>query len=157
MTRAVLKSVGTIPVVREEWEMKGSRERRQDMTWAMGSGSSWQVEDLELWMRAEIILFNTVSFVFYACFWRLMVHRTKHCYNTGKYSYSIRFRKLCHRIINATTFTNIILLFILLSSISLAAEDPIDPLSFRNKVIKSMFEFILKLNSYEGWSCIKCK
>lgn len=48
-----------------------------------------------------------------------------------------RFRKLCHRIINATTFTNIILLFILLSSISLAAEDPIDPLSFRNKVKKT--------------------
>lgn len=46
----------------------------------------------------------------------------------------LRFRKLCHRIINATTFTNIILLFILLSSISLAAEDPIDPMSFRNQV-----------------------
>uniref|UniRef100_A0AAQ4PY79 Voltage-dependent L-type calcium channel subunit alpha n=1 Tax=Gasterosteus aculeatus aculeatus TaxID=481459 RepID=A0AAQ4PY79_GASAC len=44
-----------------------------------------------------------------------------------------KFRKLCHRIINATTFTNIILLFILLSSISLAAEDPIDPMSFRNQ------------------------
>lgn len=47
---------------------------------------------------------------------------------------SFRFRKLCHRIINATTFTNIILLFILLSSVSLAAEDPIDPMSFRNQV-----------------------
>ncbi|XP_057213026.1 calcium channel, voltage-dependent, L type, alpha 1S subunit, b [Triplophysa rosa] len=46
-----------------------------------------------------------------------------------------KFRKLCHRIINHTTFTNIILLFILLSSISLAAEDPIDPRSFRNKVL----------------------
>ncbi|KAG9353089.1 hypothetical protein JZ751_017665 [Albula glossodonta] len=45
-----------------------------------------------------------------------------------------KFRKLCHRIINATTFTNIILLFILLSSISLAAEDPIDPVSFRNQI-----------------------
>lgn len=45
-----------------------------------------------------------------------------------------RFRKLCHRIVNHTTFTNIILLFILLSSISLAAEDPIDPMSFRNQV-----------------------
>uniref|UniRef100_A0A8C4GLP4 Voltage-dependent L-type calcium channel subunit alpha n=1 Tax=Dicentrarchus labrax TaxID=13489 RepID=A0A8C4GLP4_DICLA len=51
-----------------------------------------------------------------------------------------KFRKLCHRIINATTFTNIILLFILLSSISLAAEDPIDPMSFRNQVTK---DFIL--------------
>uniref|UniRef100_A0A4W5KU88 Voltage-dependent L-type calcium channel subunit alpha n=1 Tax=Hucho hucho TaxID=62062 RepID=A0A4W5KU88_9TELE len=48
-----------------------------------------------------------------------------------------KIRKLCHRIINATTFTNIILLFILLSSISLAAEDPIDPMSFRNQVLAS--------------------
>ncbi|KAK6303222.1 hypothetical protein J4Q44_G00256760 [Coregonus suidteri] len=46
-----------------------------------------------------------------------------------------KFRKLCHRIVNATPFTNFILLFILLSSISLAAEDPIDPKSFRNKVL----------------------
>ncbi|XP_065103146.1 calcium channel, voltage-dependent, L type, alpha 1S subunit, b [Paramisgurnus dabryanus] len=46
-----------------------------------------------------------------------------------------KFRKFCHRIVNHTTFTNIILLFILLSSISLAAEDPIDPRSFRNKVL----------------------
>uniref|UniRef100_A0A6Q2X039 Voltage-dependent L-type calcium channel subunit alpha n=1 Tax=Esox lucius TaxID=8010 RepID=A0A6Q2X039_ESOLU len=48
-----------------------------------------------------------------------------------------KFRKVCHRIINATAFTNIILLFILLSSISLAAEDPIDPMSFRNQVLAS--------------------
>uniref|UniRef100_A0A6I8T1Q7 Voltage-dependent L-type calcium channel subunit alpha n=1 Tax=Xenopus tropicalis TaxID=8364 RepID=A0A6I8T1Q7_XENTR len=41
-----------------------------------------------------------------------------------------KFRVLCHRIVNATTFTNFILLFILLSSISLAAEDPIEPESF---------------------------
>uniref|UniRef100_A0A8C7TN08 Voltage-dependent L-type calcium channel subunit alpha n=1 Tax=Oncorhynchus mykiss TaxID=8022 RepID=A0A8C7TN08_ONCMY len=49
-----------------------------------------------------------------------------------------KIRKLCHRIINATAFTNIILLFILLSSISLAAEDPIDPMSFRNQVPTDM-------------------
>ncbi|KAB5536707.1 hypothetical protein PHYPO_G00110550 [Pangasianodon hypophthalmus] len=68
-----------------------------------------------------------------------------------------KFRKLCHRIINATTFTNIILLFILLSSISLAAEDPIDPLSFRNQVLAyadivftSVFtaEIVLKMTTY---------
>ncbi|XP_028853746.1 calcium channel, voltage-dependent, L type, alpha 1S subunit, a [Denticeps clupeoides] len=68
-----------------------------------------------------------------------------------------KFRKLCHRIINATTFTNIILLFILLSSISLAAEDPIDPMSFRNKVLAyadivftSVFtaEIVLKMTVY---------
>ncbi|KAM6977782.1 dihydropyridine-sensitive L-type skeletal muscle calcium channel subunit alpha-1-like [Aplochiton taeniatus] len=46
-----------------------------------------------------------------------------------------KFRKVCHKIINATSFTNFILLFILLSSIALAAEDPIDPKSFRNKVL----------------------
>lgn len=45
-----------------------------------------------------------------------------------------RFRVLCHRIVNATWFTNFILLFILLSSISLAAEDPIRAESFRNQV-----------------------
>uniref|UniRef100_A0A4W4GAG7 Voltage-dependent L-type calcium channel subunit alpha n=1 Tax=Electrophorus electricus TaxID=8005 RepID=A0A4W4GAG7_ELEEL len=68
-----------------------------------------------------------------------------------------KFRKLCHRIINATTFTNIILLFILLSSISLAAEDPIDPVSFRNQalayadyVFTSVFtaEIVLKMTTY---------
>ncbi|XP_026502351.1 voltage-dependent L-type calcium channel subunit alpha-1S-like [Terrapene carolina triunguis] len=46
-----------------------------------------------------------------------------------------KIRVLCHRIVNATWFTNFILLFILLSSVSLAAEDPIRPVSFRNKVL----------------------
>ncbi|XP_066499843.1 calcium channel, voltage-dependent, L type, alpha 1S subunit, b [Hoplias malabaricus] len=46
-----------------------------------------------------------------------------------------KFRKLCHRAINATPFTNFILLLILLSSISLAAEDAIDPKSFRNQIL----------------------
>uniref|UniRef100_A0A3P8ZSX9 Voltage-dependent L-type calcium channel subunit alpha n=1 Tax=Esox lucius TaxID=8010 RepID=A0A3P8ZSX9_ESOLU len=55
-----------------------------------------------------------------------------------------KFRKVCHKIINATPFTNFILAFILLSSISLAAEDPIDPRSFRNKVLE--FHFIIPSN-----------
>uniref|UniRef100_A0AAQ4P5B8 Voltage-dependent L-type calcium channel subunit alpha n=1 Tax=Gasterosteus aculeatus aculeatus TaxID=481459 RepID=A0AAQ4P5B8_GASAC len=46
-----------------------------------------------------------------------------------------KIRKLCYKIINASSFTNLILLFILLSSISLAAEDPIDPKSYRNKIL----------------------
>uniref|UniRef100_A0A8C4HGC7 Voltage-dependent L-type calcium channel subunit alpha n=1 Tax=Dicentrarchus labrax TaxID=13489 RepID=A0A8C4HGC7_DICLA len=46
-----------------------------------------------------------------------------------------KFRKLCYKIINASSFTNLILLFILLSSISLAAEDPIDPKSYRNQIL----------------------
>ncbi|XP_027584708.2 voltage-dependent L-type calcium channel subunit alpha-1S isoform X2 [Pipra filicauda] len=68
-----------------------------------------------------------------------------------------KFRVLCHRTINATWFTNFILLFILLSSISLAAEDPIRAESFRNKILgyfdigfTSVFtvEIVLKMTTY---------
>ncbi|NXK66064.1 CAC1S protein, partial [Sylvietta virens] len=68
-----------------------------------------------------------------------------------------KFRVLCHRTVNATWFTNFILLFILLSSISLAAEDPIRADSFRNKVLgyfdigfTSVFtaEIVLKMTTY---------
>lgn len=45
-----------------------------------------------------------------------------------------RVRVLCHRIVNATWFTNFILLFIMLSSAALAAEDPIQAESMRNQV-----------------------
>uniref|UniRef100_A0A8C5T212 Voltage-dependent L-type calcium channel subunit alpha n=1 Tax=Laticauda laticaudata TaxID=8630 RepID=A0A8C5T212_LATLA len=53
-----------------------------------------------------------------------------------------KIRVLCHRIVNATWFTNFILLFILLSSISLAAEDPIRADSFRNQVKRYDILFI---------------
>uniref|UniRef100_A0A8C5K3E7 Voltage-dependent L-type calcium channel subunit alpha n=1 Tax=Jaculus jaculus TaxID=51337 RepID=A0A8C5K3E7_JACJA len=46
-----------------------------------------------------------------------------------------RFRLQCHRIVNNTIFTNLILFFILLSSISLAAEDPVQHTSFRNHIL----------------------
>uniref|UniRef100_A0A8C5N2Z8 Voltage-dependent L-type calcium channel subunit alpha n=1 Tax=Leptobrachium leishanense TaxID=445787 RepID=A0A8C5N2Z8_9ANUR len=46
-----------------------------------------------------------------------------------------RFRLHCHRIVNNNIFTNLILFFILLSSISLAAEDPVRHVSFRNQVL----------------------
>uniref|UniRef100_A0A8C3RMC7 Voltage-dependent L-type calcium channel subunit alpha n=1 Tax=Chelydra serpentina TaxID=8475 RepID=A0A8C3RMC7_CHESE len=68
-----------------------------------------------------------------------------------------KIRVLCHRIVNATWFTNFILLFILLSSVSLAAEDPIRPVSFRNQVLgyfdigfTSVFtvEIVLKMTAY---------
>ncbi|XP_072700645.1 voltage-dependent L-type calcium channel subunit alpha-1S isoform X3 [Ciconia boyciana] len=68
-----------------------------------------------------------------------------------------KFRMLCHRIVNATWFTNFILLFILLSSISLAAEDPIRAVSFRNQILgyfdigfTSVFtvEIVLKMTAY---------
>ncbi|MCJ8750354.1 hypothetical protein PDJAM_G00263170, partial [Pangasius djambal] len=45
------------------------------------------------------------------------------------------FRVLCHRIVNHNIFTNLILFFILLSSISLAAEDPVKSDSFRNQIL----------------------
>uniref|UniRef100_A0A5F8GQR5 Voltage-dependent L-type calcium channel subunit alpha n=1 Tax=Monodelphis domestica TaxID=13616 RepID=A0A5F8GQR5_MONDO len=68
-----------------------------------------------------------------------------------------KIRVLCHRIVNATWFTNFILLFILLSSISLAAEDPIQADSFRNKILgyfdiafTTVFtiEIVLKMTTY---------
>ncbi|XP_055973805.1 voltage-dependent L-type calcium channel subunit alpha-1C isoform X3 [Sorex fumeus] len=68
-----------------------------------------------------------------------------------------RFRVQCHRIVNDTIFTNLILFFILLSSISLAAEDPVQQTSFRNYILgnadyvfTSIFtlEIILKMTAY---------
>ncbi|XP_004862314.1 voltage-dependent L-type calcium channel subunit alpha-1S isoform X1 [Heterocephalus glaber] len=68
-----------------------------------------------------------------------------------------KIRVLCHRIVNATWFTNFILLFILLSSAALAAEDPIRAESTRNKILEyfdiaftSVFtvEIVLKMTTY---------
>ncbi|XP_054999479.1 voltage-dependent L-type calcium channel subunit alpha-1C isoform X3 [Sorex araneus] len=73
------------------------------------------------------------------------------------FSPSNRFRVQCHRIVNDTIFTNLILFFILLSSISLAAEDPVQQSSFRNYILgnadyvfTSIFtlEIILKMTAY---------
>nr|XP_060622034.1 voltage-dependent L-type calcium channel subunit alpha-1D isoform X16 [Anolis sagrei ordinatus] len=44
-------------------------------------------------------------------------------------------RVACHRLINHHIFTNLILVFIMLSSASLAAEDPIRSHSFRNNIL----------------------
>ncbi|MEQ2203146.1 Voltage-dependent L-type calcium channel subunit alpha-1D, partial [Xenoophorus captivus] len=44
------------------------------------------------------------------------------------------FRVFCHKLINHQIFTNLILVFIMLSSVSLAAEDPIRNFSARNIV-----------------------
>ncbi|XP_072136499.1 voltage-dependent L-type calcium channel subunit alpha-1D-like [Mobula birostris] len=49
-------------------------------------------------------------------------------------------RVFCHRLINHNIFTNLILVFIMLSSISLAAEDPIRNHSFRN-IILGYFDY----------------
>ncbi|XP_078424367.1 voltage-dependent L-type calcium channel subunit alpha-1C [Cetorhinus maximus] len=68
-----------------------------------------------------------------------------------------RFRVLCHRIVNDNIFTNLILFFILMSSISLAAEDPVRQDTKRNQVLTyadyvftSIFtvEIILKMTAY---------
>ncbi|KAM3838498.1 LOW QUALITY PROTEIN: voltage-dependent L-type calcium channel subunit alpha-1D [Diretmus argenteus] len=45
------------------------------------------------------------------------------------------FRVFCHKLINHHIFTNLILIFIMLSSVSLAAEDPIRNFSARNIVL----------------------
>uniref|UniRef100_A0A8D3D1S3 Voltage-dependent L-type calcium channel subunit alpha n=1 Tax=Scophthalmus maximus TaxID=52904 RepID=A0A8D3D1S3_SCOMX len=66
-------------------------------------------------------------------------------------------RVACHNLIHHPYFTNIILVFIILSSISLAAEDPIKSHSFRNIVLgyadyvfTSVFtvEIVLKMTVY---------
>ncbi|XP_036133342.1 voltage-dependent L-type calcium channel subunit alpha-1S [Molossus molossus] len=68
-----------------------------------------------------------------------------------------KIRVLCHRIVNATWFTNFILLFIMLSSAALAAEDPLRAESMRNQILgyfdigfTSVFtvEIILKMTTY---------
>lgn len=75
-----------------------------------------------------------------------------------------RFRKLCYKIINASSLTNLILLFILLSSISLAAEDPIDPKSYRNQVtVRFFFCYVFniswwKKNKFHKYClCFSCR
>ncbi|KAJ8411970.1 hypothetical protein AAFF_G00142370 [Aldrovandia affinis] len=66
----------------------------------------------------------------------------------------------CHWLIHHHIFTNLILVFIILSSISLAAEDPIRTHSFRNNVLgyadyafTSIFtvEILLKMTVYGGF------
>uniref|UniRef100_A0A672R2J5 Voltage-dependent L-type calcium channel subunit alpha n=1 Tax=Sinocyclocheilus grahami TaxID=75366 RepID=A0A672R2J5_SINGR len=73
------------------------------------------------------------------------------------FSATNKFRVLCHKIVNHNIFTNLILFFILLSSISLAAEDPVNNDSFRNQILgyadyvfTGIFtiEIILKMTAY---------
>ncbi|TDG96691.1 hypothetical protein EPR50_G00231430 [Perca flavescens] len=73
------------------------------------------------------------------------------------FSHTNQFRVLCHKIVNHNIFTNLILFFILLSSISLAAEDPVKNDSFRNLILgyadhvfTGLFtiEIILKMTAY---------
>uniref|UniRef100_A0A6Q2WXI5 Voltage-dependent L-type calcium channel subunit alpha n=1 Tax=Esox lucius TaxID=8010 RepID=A0A6Q2WXI5_ESOLU len=58
------------------------------------------------------------------------------------FSNTNKFRVLCHKIVNHNIFTNLILFFILLSSISLAAEDPVKNNSPRNQVPCDVFQIL---------------
>ncbi|KAF3856310.1 hypothetical protein F7725_017033 [Dissostichus mawsoni] len=67
------------------------------------------------------------------------------------------FRVFCHKLINHHIFTNLILVFIMLSSVSLAAEDPIRNSSSRNLILgyfdyafTAIFtvEIVLKMTTY---------
>ena len=54
------------------------------------------------------------------------------------------FRRLCHRIVNLRHFDNFMLVIIMLSSITIAIEDPVSDDSPRNKVkFKSLFFFVV--------------
>nr|XP_040050345.1 voltage-dependent L-type calcium channel subunit alpha-1D isoform X5 [Gasterosteus aculeatus aculeatus] len=67
------------------------------------------------------------------------------------------FRVFCHKLINHQIFTNLILVFIMLSSISLAAEDPIRNFSARNIILGYAdyvftsiftFEILIKMTAF---------
>ncbi|XP_034552493.1 voltage-dependent L-type calcium channel subunit alpha-1D [Notolabrus celidotus] len=80
------------------------------------------------------------------------------------------FRVFCHKLINHQIFTNLILIFIMLSSVSLAAEDPIRNFSARNIILgyadyvfTSMFTFeiLVKMTAFgaflhKGAFCRNC-
>ena len=48
--------------------------------------------------------------------------------------FSSRFRRLCHRIVNLRHFDNFMLVIIMLSSVTIAIEDPVNDNSKRNQV-----------------------
>uniref|UniRef100_A0A803TF13 Voltage-dependent L-type calcium channel subunit alpha n=1 Tax=Anolis carolinensis TaxID=28377 RepID=A0A803TF13_ANOCA len=95
--------------------------------------------------------------------WGLNFHYLILCYrhiNMPAFSPSTRLRVGCHKLIHHHIFTNLILVFIILSSISLAAEDPIRAHSFRNNILgyfdyafTSIFtvEILLKMTAFGGF------
>ena len=54
-----------------------------------------------------------------------------------------RFRRLCHRIVNLRHFDNFMLIIILLSSITIAIEDPVHDNSERNRVTFTLLHVVL--------------
>lgn len=80
---------------------------------------------------SNLTLLFCLSFVFFSSFSACSRSSASVCFPSV---FPNRFRVLCHKIVNHNIFTNLILFFILLSSISLAAEDPVKNDSFRNQV-----------------------
>uniref|UniRef100_A0A4W5NHR8 Voltage-dependent L-type calcium channel subunit alpha n=1 Tax=Hucho hucho TaxID=62062 RepID=A0A4W5NHR8_9TELE len=60
---------------------------------------------------------------------------SEHQYHLHGLSSPLSLRVACHNLIHHSYFTNLILVFIIASSISLAAEDPIRAHSFRNNML----------------------
>ncbi|CAF0948727.1 unnamed protein product [Didymodactylos carnosus] len=69
------------------------------------------------------------------------------------FSHTNKFRIFCHKVCNHRWFGLIVLACILLSSISLGAEDPVDPESFRNMILNSCDYFFTTVFTIE--ICLK--
>lgn len=90
---------------------------------------------IKFWLVHWIICFCNESF---AWFKTILI-----CSLPGYYS----FRRFCHRIVNLRHFDNFMLVIIMLSSVTIAIEDPVHDNSPRNKVkFKSLFFLLLLLS-----------
>ncbi|CAF0874259.1 unnamed protein product [Adineta steineri] len=69
------------------------------------------------------------------------------------FSHTNKFRIFCHRVCNHRSFGYIVLVCILLSSISLGAEDPVDPDSVRNRILNKADYFFTAIFTIE--ICLK--
>ncbi|XP_076333585.1 voltage-dependent calcium channel type D subunit alpha-1-like [Tachypleus tridentatus] len=65
------------------------------------------------------------------------------------FSHTNKFRVLCHQLINNTYFSNVILLCIMMSSSTLAAEDPLHDYSDRNHVLNYFDYFFTSVFTIE--------
>jgi len=68
-----------------------------------------------------------------------------------------RFRVLCHRIANNNIFNNTVLLLIMLSSIALACEDPVDEKSERNVILRYRKCTLCSFNIVQKFSTLLTK
>uniref|UniRef100_A0A8C4QUP2 Voltage-dependent L-type calcium channel subunit alpha n=2 Tax=Eptatretus burgeri TaxID=7764 RepID=A0A8C4QUP2_EPTBU len=102
---------------KEFWENERDEDKENEE--AEESGPALQISEPQLIKKAVPIPEGSAFFIF---------------------SSSNRFRVFCHKLIHHHLFTNLILIMILLSSASLAAEDPIRSTSFRNHIL-SYFDY----------------